>query len=147
MLRRIRLIAVLAPAAMWGWKQRHALAGMAGFARTVPDRMRLGRGSEVGLAAKVSWALLREPRLKGTKVRIGAVQGGEVCLEAPRGSEAEGELARRLVEQIPGVTSVRVDDCSTVPAPTVVAGQGAIQDLSDGTVESPATGEDAPVRI
>lgn len=147
MVRRIRRIAMLAPAAMWAWKQRHVLAGMAGFARTVPDRMRLGRGGEVGLAAKVSWALLREPRLKGAEVRIGAVQGGDVCLEAGKGAEAAAELARRVVEQVPGVTSVRVQDCSAVPAPTVVAGRGAVEDLADGTVRSPATGDDAPVRV
>ena len=129
--RRFRILSLL-PAAYWAYKQRHLLAGMAGFAKTVPDRMKLGRGSEVALAAKVNLALLREPRLKGADVRLGAVQGGDVCLEAGTGSEAAADIARRVVEQVPGVSSVRVQDCSATPAPsvpTVVAGAGEVSEV------------------
>lgn len=154
--RRFRILSVL-PAALWVWKERHVLAGMAGFAKTVPDRVKLGRASEVGLAAKVNLALLREPGLKGADVRLGAVKGGDVCLEVGRGSEAAAEVARRLVEGVPGVASVRVQDASASPAPDApnvgsagsagtVAGAGAVEDLRDGAVDSP-TGEEAPVRI
>ena len=136
--RRLRRLVTLLPVAAWVWKERHVIAGMAGFARTVPDRMRLGRGSEVALAAKVNWALLREQRLRGADVRLGAVQGGDVCLEAGRGAEASAEVARRLVERIPGVSSVRVEDGSAKPAPSVVAGQGSVDD---------AAGADVPVRV
>ena len=125
------------PAAFWVYKQRHVLAGMAGFAKTVPDRMKLGRGSEVALAAKVNLALLREPSLKGADVRIGAVQGGDVCIEAGTGAEAAAETARRLVERVHGVTSVRIDNCTAAPAPStpstpssVVAGQGEVEDVA-----------------
>jgi hypothetical protein len=144
--RRFRILSVL-PAAYWAYKQRHVLAGMAGFAKTVPDRMKLGRGSEVALAAKVNLALLREPSLKGADLRIGAVQSGDVCLEAGTGSEAAAERARRVIEQIPGVTSVRVDNCGATPAPTVVAGAGAVSDLADGAVESPTGDGEVPVRV
>ncbi len=107
--RRLRRILPVLAAGAWVWKERHVLAGLAGFARTVPDRVKLGRSGEVGLAAKVHWGLLREEQLKGKDVRLGAVQGGDVCLEVGRGDEAAGELARQLVAGIPGVTSVRVD--------------------------------------
>jgi hypothetical protein len=120
---------------------------MAGFARTVPDRVKLGRGSEVALAAKVNLALLREPALKGADLRLGAVQGGDVCLEVGEGAEVAAETARRIVERVPGVSSVRLENCSTTVAPTVVAGSGAVSDLADGTVEAPAGGDEVPVRI
>ena len=89
--RRFRILSVL-PAAYWAYKQRHVLAGMATFAKTVPDRMKLGRGSEVALAAKVNLAILREPTLKGADLRLGAVQGGDVCLEVGEGAEAAGPI-------------------------------------------------------
>lgn len=150
--RRFRVLSVL-PAAWWVWKERHVLAGMAGFARTVPDRMKLGRSGEVALAAKVHLALLREPRLKGADLRLGAVQGGDVTIETGRGSEAEAEIARGVIAGIPGVTSVRVEDGSSMPAPSVsdgpagqVDGAAAVDRLDDGTVSSPA-GDDAPVRV
>jgi len=136
--RRFRILTVL-PAAVWMWKERHVIAGMVGFAKTVPDRLRLGRGAEVALAAKVNLALLREHRLKGADVRLGAVQGDDVCLEVGPGSAADGEIARAVVQRVPGVATVRLEDCSAVPAPsapTVVSGQGVLVD--DGEV---------PVRI
>lgn len=147
--RRFRILSVL-PAAYWAYKQRHVLAGMAGFAKTVPDRMKLGRGSEVALAAKVHLALLRDPSLKGADIRLGAVQGGDVCLEVGTGAEAAAETARRLVEKVPGVTSVRLDNCSATPAPdapTVVAGAGAVADLADGAVDVPGDNGEVPVRV
>lgn len=116
--RRLRKALTLAPAAFWLWKERHVLAGMLGFARTVPDRVKLGRAGEVGLATKVHWALLRDDRLKGADIRVGAVSSGDVCLEVGRGAEAAGEAARRLVESIPGVTSVRLEGCDPVVAPS-----------------------------
>ena len=133
--RRFRILSIL-PAAFWAYKQRHVLAGMAGFAKTVPDRMKLGRGSEVALAAKVNLALLREPRLKGADIKLGAVQGGDVCLEAGTGADAAADIARRVVEQVPGVSSVRVDNCAPTvapntpaPPPTVVDGPGAVDEV------------------
>jgi len=129
--RRLRRLVTLLPALAWLWKERHVIGGMVGFARTVPDRMRLGRGSEVALAAKVNWAPLREQRLHGADVRLGAVQAGDVCLEAGRGAEAAGELARRIVERIPGVSSVRVEDFSARPAPSVVSGKGTVDEVAD----------------
>jgi hypothetical protein len=150
--RRLRLMSYL-PAGWWLWKQRHVLAGMAAFGRTVPDRMRMGRGGEVALAAKVNLALLRDERLKGADLRVGAVQGADVCLEAGRGSERAAEVARRIVEQIPGVASVRVEDTSAAPAPSVVAGHGEVGevgelvDLRDGAVDAPTGTGELPVRI
>ena len=144
--RRVRILSLL-PAAYWAYKQRHVLAGMATFAKTVPDRMKLGRGSEVALAAKVHLAILREPTLKGADLRLGAVQGGDVCLEVGEGAEAAAETARRIIERVPGVSSVRLENCASTPAPSVVAGSGAVADLRDGAVEAPATGEDVPVRV
>lgn len=134
LLRRLRRILALLPVLGWIWKERHVLKGMGSFARTVPDRVRLGRGGEVALAAKVNWALLREPRLRGAEVRLGAVQNGDVCLEAGRGAEAAAELARRVVERIPGVSSVRVEDCSATPAadpPSTVTGSGDVRAVTD----------------
>lgn len=145
--RRFRILTLL-PAAFWVWKERHVLAGMLGFARTVPDRMRLGRSGEVVLAAKVNLALLRDPLLHGADVRLGAVQAGDVCLEVGEGSEAAGDIARRVVERIPGVSAVRVESCAAEPAtsaPTMVAGQGTVgavgaagaaPDLADDSVGS-----------
>jgi hypothetical protein len=139
--RRIRILTLLT-AAWWVWKERFVLAGMLGFASTVPDRVRLGRTGEVALAARVNLALLREPRLKGADVRLGAVQGGDVCLEVGAGSEAAGLVARQVVERLHGIDSVRIEDATAKPAtaatPTVVAGSGS--------VESPS-GDEAPVRI
>jgi hypothetical protein len=128
--RRFRLLSIL-PLALWAWKERHVLGGMAGFARTVPDRVKLGRTGEIGLAAKVHWALLRDESLKGANVRLGAIQGGDVCLEVAPGSEADGERARRLLERVPGVTAVRLEGCDAVPAvdagtATTVAGDGEV---------------------
>lgn len=134
------------PALWWVWKERHVLAGMAGFARTIPDRMRLGRGSELALAAKVNLALLRDQRLHGADIRLGAVQNGDVCLEAGRGSEAAAEVARRVIERVPGVATVRVEDASAVPARSTGTMRGTESPVS-GTVEAPATGEDMPVRV
>lgn len=134
LFRRFRRLLMLLPVLGWLWKERHVLGGMAGFARTVPDRMRLGRGSEVALATKVNWALLREDRLHGADVRLGSVQGSDVVLEAGRGAEAAAEVARRIVERIPGVSSVRVEDVSARPAsgrPSVVAGTGDVRDIAD----------------
>jgi hypothetical protein len=108
LLRRARRLLPVLAAGAWLWKERHVLGGLLGFARTVPDRVKLGRGGEVGLAAKVHWGLLRDERLRGKDIRLGAVQGGEVCLDVGRGDEAAGEVARQLVESIPGVTSVRI---------------------------------------
>jgi len=124
--RRFRLLSWV-PLALWGWKQRHVLAGMASFARTVPDRMKLGRGAEVLLAAKVNLALLRDDT--GADVRLGAVQGGDVCLEVGHGAEAAAERARRLVERVSGVRSVRLEGCDAVVAPDVatIAGEGAVE--------------------
>lgn len=136
-LRRVRrrfTVLTLVPAAWWAWNERHVLAGMATFARTVPDRLRLGRGTEVALAAKVNVALLREPRLRGADVRLGAVQGHEVCLESARGAAADAELARRIVERVHGVWSVRVDDCGAVAQPSVVTRHGAVAGAGDGDV-------------
>jgi hypothetical protein len=139
--RRIRIASVL-PLALWAWKERHVLAGMAGFARTVPDRVRLGRTGEVALAAKVNLALLRDPRLNGADVRLGAVQGGDVCLEVGAGHEAAGTIAREVVQRVKGVTSVRLEDGSTTASaastPSTVSGAGE--------VEAP-TGDTAPVRV
>lgn len=149
--RRVRILALL-PAAVWLYRERHVLAGALGFARTVPDRVRLGRGEEVALAAKVNLALLKEPSLHGADVRLRAVQDGNVFLGVGAGSEAAGEEARRIVEQMPGVTSVRLEDDQTRPLPSdaapsgEVAGQGVLADLQDGTAAS-ATGDEAPVRI
>ena len=126
--RRFRILSLL-PAAYWAYKQRHVLAGMAGFAKTVPDRMKLGRGSEVALAAKVNLALLREPRLKGADIRLGAVQGGDVCLEVGNGADAAAEVARGILERIPGVSSVRLENCSATPAPSVVTGPGKVDEV------------------
>jgi len=127
------------------------LAGMVGFARTVPDRMKLGRSGEVALAAKVHLALLRDPRLKGADIRLGAVQGGDVCLETSRGNAALAELARRAVERVPGVASVRIEDGSATTlssdAPAMVAGSGAVADVKDGTVDAGPAGDDVPVRV
>ena len=125
--RRFRILSLL-PAAYWAYKQRHVLSGMAGFAKTVPDRMKLGRGSEVALAAKVNLALLREPRLKGADIRLGAVQGGDVCLEVGNGADAAAEIARGVIEVISGVSSVRLENCSATPAPTVVTGPGQVNE-------------------
>lgn len=145
-LRRLRLVSWL-PVALWGWKQRHVLAGMGAFARTVPDRLKLGRSEEVLLAAKVNLALLRDDALRGADVRLGAVQGGDVCLEVGRGFEADGERARRLVERVSGVTSVRLEGCDAAPAPDAgsVAGRGAVQQVESGLAV--AGGEAAPVRV
>ena len=125
--RRFRILSLL-PAAYWAYKQRHVLAGMAGFAKTVPDRMKLGRGGEVALAANVNLALLREPRLKGADLRLGAVQGGDVCLEVGTGAEAAAEVARGIIERISGVTSVRLENCSATPVPSVVTGPGQVNE-------------------
>lgn len=140
--RRFRLLSFL-PMAMWAWRERYVLAGMAGFARTVPDRMKLGRRDEVSLAAKVHWALLREPGLRGGQVRLGAIQGSDVILEMEHGSDRIGRLARQVVERVPGVSSVRVEDANAVAAPNVVSGAGEVRDLQDGKVGD----EDVPVRI
>jgi hypothetical protein len=104
----------------------------------------------VGLAAKVNLALLREPRLKGADVRLGAVQDGDVCLEVGAGHEAAGEVARRVVESLAGVTTVRIQDTQAHPAPSSSPASDAASMSStvagDGVVESPV-GEEAPVRI
>lgn len=115
-LRRTTRLLMLAPGAVWLWRQRHLLAGMAGFARTVPDRVRLGRTEEVALAAKVNLALLREPALRGASVRLCAIQEGDVVLEAAPGADAAAAAARRAVEQVPGVRSVRVETAGAEPA-------------------------------
>lgn len=129
LLRCTRRLMTAVPIGLWIWKERHVLAGMASFARTVPDRLRLGRGAEVALAAKVNLALLRDERLKGADVRLGAVQGGTVCLEVGPKAEAAGEVARRLVEGVPGVSTVRVENCTTTPA--MVSGQGDVDAIAD----------------
>lgn len=128
--RRFRILTIL-PAAYWAYKQRHTLAGMFRFARTVPDRMKLGRSSEVILAAKVNLALLREPQLKGAGVSLGAVQGGDVCLEVANGADAAAEVARGIIQRIPGVSSVRLENCSATPAPSasVVTGPGQVDEV------------------
>jgi hypothetical protein len=145
-LRRLLRLLTLVPAAAWLWQERHVIAGMASFARTLPDRMRLGRGEEVALAAKVNLALLRDPQLRGADVRLGAVQAGEVCLEVGSGAEAAGEVARRVAEGVPGVTSVRVEGAQAHAAPsTTDAGDDeVVADLRDGAAESPSGG---PVQI
>lgn len=140
--RRFRLLSFL-PMAMWAWRERYVLSGMAGFARTIPDRVKLGRREEVWLAAKVHWALLREPGLRGGQVRLGAIQGADVILEMGRGSERFGRLAREVIEGVPGVSSVRVEDANAVAAPNVVAGAGEVSDLQDGKVGD----DDVPVRL
>lgn len=121
-LRRVLRLASVLPAASWAWQRRHLLAGMATFAATVPDRLRLTRGNEVALAAKVNLALLREPRLRGADVRVGAVQGGDVCLEVGAGWDQAGEIARSVVERVAGVETVRLEGTPAAPAPSTAPG-------------------------
>ncbi len=93
----------------WVYRARYTLAGLIPFARTVPTRVRMGRGKELGLATTVHWALLRDPRLKGADIRVGSIEGSTVVLCAPS-SESRANLAREIVASLPGVRDVQLQD-------------------------------------
>jgi hypothetical protein len=117
--RFVRFLSVVS-VLFWVYRARHTLAGLIPFARTVPTRVRMGRGKELGLATTVHWALLRDPRLKGADIRVGSIEGSTVVLCAPS-SESRANLAREIVASLPGVRDVQLQDPATPLQPEPAA--------------------------
>ncbi len=118
------------PAAVWAWKRRHALQSLLAFAKTAPERAKMGRWSDVSLGFRVHAALVAEPALQGARIRVGSVSGndGSVTLSASP-NDPKLELARDVVCAVKGVRAVRVADEWPTPlattTPTATTGSSA----------------------
>jgi hypothetical protein len=123
--RRLTRFFALLGVLWWAFQARFTLAGLLGFARTAPTRLQMGRTKELGLATIVHWALLREPRLKGAKIRVGSIEGSTVVLCAPA-TETRSTLARQIVLGLPGVSDVLLEDPKARPAPASEEGAGRV---------------------
>jgi hypothetical protein len=123
--RRLTRFFALLGVLWWAFQARFTLAGLLGFARTAPTRLQMGRTKELGLATIVHWALLREPRLKGAKIRVGSIEGSTVVLCAPA-TETRSMLARQIVLGLPGVSDVLLEDPKARPAPASEEGAGRV---------------------
>ena len=121
LFRRLTRFFTLFGLVWWAFQARFTLAGLVGFARTAPTRLRMGRTKELALATTVHWALLRDPRLRGARIRVGSIEGSTVILCAPA-TETRSTLARQLVLGLPGVSDVLLEDPNTHPAPADPAG-------------------------
>jgi hypothetical protein len=115
LFRRLTRIFTLFGLLWWAFQARFTLAGLVGFARTAPTRLRMGRTKELALATTVHWALLRDPRLRGARIRVGSIEGSTVVLCAPA-TETRSTLARELGLGRPGVSDVRLEDPNAHPA-------------------------------
>jgi hypothetical protein len=88
----------LLPAATWAWKRRHALQSLLTLARSAPERVKMGRGSDVLLGLRVHGALLTDPSLQGARIGVGSVSGNDGTVTLSVGThDPQLEHAREVV--------------------------------------------------